>query len=65
MSEAKTKVRKRKKMNSRKLRFSPEDEARIQMRADMYSAGNFSKWVRYAALECPGCDLEKGGRDEN
>lgn len=53
----KTKVkrpRKRPPMQSRKLRFSEEEQNRIQMRADMYAGGNFSKWVRYAALECPG-----------
>lgn len=48
--------RKRKKspMKARKMRFSEMDQNKIQLRADLYAGGNFSKWVRYAALECPG-----------
>lgn len=57
--ETKPTSRKKKNMVPRKLRFSPEDEARIQARADLYAGGNFSKWVRHAALECPGKDLTK------
>ena len=52
--ETKPTSRKKKNMVPRKLRFSPEEEARIQARADLYAGGNFSKWVRHAALECPG-----------
>jgi len=41
------------KSNPRKIRFSKEEENRIQMLADLYADGNFSKWVRYAALNAP------------
>lgn len=52
MANSKTKVRKT-PMKSRKLRF-PEDEMNsIQLRADIYAGGNFSKWVRYCAQNCP------------
>ena len=40
-------------MDARKIRFSQEDQARIQMLADLYAGGNFSKWVRWAALNAP------------
>lgn len=54
--KAQTKAKKQ-TMKPRKMRFTPEDESRIQMRADLYAGGNFSKWVRHAALECPGKKL--------
>lgn len=41
------------KMMSRKLRFPEQDMNKIQLLADHYAGGNFSKWVRYAALNCP------------
>jgi hypothetical protein len=46
--------RKKPTMKPRKMRFTPDDENRIQARADLFAGGNFSKWVRHAALECPG-----------
>lgn len=44
--------RKKVRMKPRKLRFSEEEENRIQMLADIYAGGNFSKWVRHAAINC-------------
>lgn len=60
MSKSKTKGKK-KAMKPRKLRFSEEEENRIQMLADIYAEGNFSKWVRHAALNC---DRKYLGKDE-
>lgn len=40
------------RMKSRKVRFKTEEMGRIQMLADLYAGGNFSKWVRYAAINC-------------
>lgn len=33
--------------------FKEKDLNRIQLLADMYAGGNFSKWIKYAALNCP------------
>lgn len=48
---AKTRVRS--KMQARKIRFKPEEEARIKMKAELYAQGNFSRYIRWAALNCP------------
>lgn len=55
MANDTTKVKQSKKkspMKARKMRFTESDENRIQMLADIYAGGNFSKWVRHAALNC-------------
>lgn len=55
MEKSKTKAKRKKersRMKARKLRFSEEEQNRIQMLADIYAGGNFSKWVRHAALNC-------------
>lgn len=48
MAETKLKA----SMKPRKIRFKPDEEARIQMLADLYAGGNFSKWIRWAAVNC-------------
>lgn len=47
----------RKPENTRKtevieVRVSPLDKVRIQMLANVFSNGDLSKWIRYAALHC-------------
>ncbi len=51
MSKQQTKSKtKRQQMKARKLRFTEAEENEIQTLADIYAGGNFSKWVRHAAL---------------
>lgn len=41
---------KKKPMKATKIRFSQEETNKIQLLADLYAGGNFSKWVRYASV---------------
>jgi hypothetical protein len=42
--------RKKKAMKPTKIRFTEEEKNKIQLLADTYAGGNFSKWVRHAAI---------------
>lgn len=51
----------------RNVKVTPEEEIQIQENADKYADGNFSEWVRYAAinLKPKKRDLQKfEGQDE-
>lgn len=43
-------MNKPKKCRVKIMKVSPEEEQAIQDKADMYSRGNWSQWVRKAAL---------------
>ena len=47
------------------FRWTVEERAAIQAKADLYTNGKLAAWVRYAAMTCvpPAEDLIEGGPD--